>query len=1215
MITTNTDGSTLSTAFTDAIDSSVLSTKARVVIDWLDSRHLEYTSGGEVQSVQATTNDAHSSSARGGIGHFFDPAQSVNGFERQSYLWGVCGALDVNGQTIRADGRWAAMPDENKGRYEYGWWSASRSSATDGTFASGSEPHVQLVFDSARVTHIRVNTSEFYGQVSSIKVEYKKAGASTWTVHDASASIAAGSYFYESEINAGDYFDLIGVRVTALATRNKDDHARFNEISPIYREDVTPYLTALNVNKVHTIHDSSLPIGATAANSGTFSLDNTSSRFSPFATAGVGKYVRKDLRIVVDMGVLVDEDTETYEYVPYGTFWVDNWNISAGMHIQGQFRDYTKFLSELLIDDGFLIEDVLAGRAVTDLALKSNFPKADVDYLKRFEDEVVDKGGVVHLRFTDSNPFNETIVSNTADDGVWANWWNKEQDRWKPIADIDIEYNALRDTVKQINFAASPNTREVVSSSTNALTINGLNNGSSNVFTSGQTSGGYPYYINARFNTFYISPSSGNVRFRFTIQNGGIRVKMNDVMIVDEYSNVDTPYNTDSVYDVDVGTLRQNAPYQIEIDYYHWYGTQKLVWQYSTNGGTSWSNVPTSDTSLVAARDNIGVRETYGTAYDNDHYNHGVYLNSSSSVRLGEAGGVVSDSSNESVIFNNTSNANYQHVKIPYDVSYNLASSTSANYTGAYSIEALAQFDAAIGGKGVYAGNIDDANSATKGVGLFYTTAGNGVYLRDGSQTLSVSITDSSAFAQTKWTHVVATYDGTTLSYYVNGVLKGTDTGSGHASWASQDFLVGKSSDTSSGSSADYYFDGKFDQMAVYNQALTAAEVLESYYVISMVELIKYDYLWGNDTDAFNLMQEIATADLGMFYFDENNKFNYHHYNRLYESFIDRHSTVQKTISDDSFIVGGSTPIDLQANKVTVTVNNPTIEAAGRQGIWRPPSPTTMVVAGLSANMTSSQTSMSVTTTQGEFPWYDSGYLRVDDEIMQYNSRTLYSFEGITRGMFGTTAAAHTAVVDGETTKVRETKVFDVKYSQTPAVDIRYPLIALIDFEDTPLATIDLWEPTPFGAQLVISASDDVGIGDLLYLEGSNAVTKLGYFTSIAGVPINVKSQSQQVVEQSASNHPSIRKYGLKAIEIVNKFITSASWAEIIASFVRDKFQDVVMVLSIDAAGVPQLQLGDRIKIETFDNLSISNKEYWVIEIGMKYDGGLTQRLVLREAA
>ena len=57
------------------------------------------------------------------------------------------------------------------------------------------------------------------------------------------------------------------------------------------------------------------------------------------------------------------------------------------------------------------------------------------------------------------------------------------------------------------------------------------------------------------------------------------------------------------------------------------------------------------------------------------------------------------------------------------------------------------------------------------------------------------------------------------------------------------------------------------------------------------------------------------------------------------------------------------------------------------------------------------------------------------------------------------------------------------------------------------------------------------------------------------------------------------------------------------------------MVLQIQAAGLPQLQLGDRIKIGTFDNLSISNKEYWVIQIDTAFDGGIKQTLTLREAA
>jgi hypothetical protein len=1213
MIVTNASGDALTSSFTDAIDSSVLSTRTRVMIDWLDSRHMEYTDGSDVVSVLASTNDAHASSDKGTIGGFFGPSQAGNGWERQSFLWGVCGAMDVNGHVIRADGRWHAMPDDDSSRYEFGWWSGSTSSASDGSFTT--PPYVQIEFDDARCSHIRVNTSEFYGQVNSIKVEYRLSGSASWTVHAASASIGDGSYYYESAINNEDYLTLTGLRVSALSTRNNSDYARFNEIIPIYREDISSYVVSVGVNKVHSLHDSSLPIGSTAANSGTLSLDNTSGRFSPFSTSGVGAYMRKDVKVTIDLGVLTDEVSDTYEYVPFGSFWVDNWNISHSMTVQGQFRDYTKFLSELVLDDGFFVEDTLAGRAVADLALKTNFPKADVSVVQRFPDEVINKGGLVHLEFKDGNPFVESASSNVADNGVWGHWWNKAQERYNPIEDIDIEYNAFRDSVRTIDVSGSPLVREIVSSSSDALVINELNNGVSDVFTSAQASGGYTEFINARFFTFYSPPASSSTKFRFTVKNGGIRVWFNDALVVDEYGNVDTPYNTDSSYIYDAGSLRQGGAYKILVDYYHWYGTQKIVWEVSTDGGATWSDVPTSSTYLAIASDSLGSRETYGSSYDHDHFNHGVYLNSSSSALLSQSSGMTSDSSSKATAFNNNGNSNYQYVKVPYDVSMNSALSSSARYTGGYSMEILAQFDYAIGGDGVYAGNIDDASSASVGWGLFYTSSANGVYLYDGSQMLTASSSDTTKFSQSLWTHVAATYDGTTLKYYVNGSLEASAAGSGHTSWAGRDYLIGKSSDSSSGSSADYYFDGKFDEFVLYDKALSADEVLENYYSINVSELPYYDYLWGNSVDVFNLMQEIATADLGMFYFDESGVFNYHHYNRLYETFIDQHSTVQKTLSDDSFVIGGSTPIDLQANKVTVQVSNPTVKAAGLQGLWRPPSPSTVTVAGLSVAMTVSETSMTVTTTEGEYPWYESGYLKVGDEIIQYNSKTSNTFEGLTRGLFGTTAATHATTTGGSTTKVKEVKYFQIKYGKAPALDVKRPLVAAIDFQDPVLAVVDVWEATPFGAEFVISASESVGIGDLVYLEGKNDMNSLEYFVSVAGVPVNVQSASQQVVRQSAENHPSIKKYGLKSIEIANKFITSATWADTVASFIRDKFQDVVMVLSVNIAGVPQLQLGDRIKIGTFDNLSISNKEYWIIQIDSKLDGGVQQKLILREAS
>ena len=181
-----------STQFTDAINSSVSTNRTRVMIDWLDSRHLEKTVGGEIQTVSVTTNDAHASATKGSIGAYFGPSQAANGWDRQSALWGVAGALDVNGQVIRADGNWSAMPNEEDSKYEFGWWSGTASSSVDGTFTT--DPYVELDFDSARVTHIKVNTSEYSGQVSSIKVEYKKYGESSWTVHVASVFTELSRY-------------------------------------------------------------------------------------------------------------------------------------------------------------------------------------------------------------------------------------------------------------------------------------------------------------------------------------------------------------------------------------------------------------------------------------------------------------------------------------------------------------------------------------------------------------------------------------------------------------------------------------------------------------------------------------------------------------------------------------------------------------------------------------------------------------------------------------------------------------------------------------------------------------------------------------------------------------------------------------------------------------------------------------------------------------
>jgi hypothetical protein len=70
------------------------------------------------------------------------------------------------------------------------------------------------------------------------------------------------------------------------------------------------------------------------------------------------------------------------------------------------------------------------------------------------------------------------------------------------------------------------------------------------------------------------------------------------------------------------------------------------------------------------------------------------------------------------------------------------------------------------------------------------------------------------------WTHLAATYDGTTLRIYVNGVQKATKAVSGGLTASSGVLRIG-----GNGNWLDEFFAGKIDDVRVYNSTLTAAQI------------------------------------------------------------------------------------------------------------------------------------------------------------------------------------------------------------------------------------------------------------------------------------------------------------------------------------------------------------------------------------------------------
>ncbi|MFO0804034.1 MAG: LamG-like jellyroll fold domain-containing protein [Gemmataceae bacterium] len=112
---------------------------------------------------------------------------------------------------------------------------------------------------------------------------------------------------------------------------------------------------------------------------------------------------------------------------------------------------------------------------------------------------------------------------------------------------------------------------------------------------------------------------------------------------------------------------------------------------------------------------------------------------------------------------------------------------------------------------------------ASKAVGVTGWSLG---YSPDGRVNLQVGGAAHQAVAPAgsvpvgQWTHVVGSYDGTTIRIYVNGVLAGSAALAGGYTPAASDVFIGRAS-----SFDGSYFTGVMDEMSFYGRALSATEI------------------------------------------------------------------------------------------------------------------------------------------------------------------------------------------------------------------------------------------------------------------------------------------------------------------------------------------------------------------------------------------------------
>ena len=121
--------------------------------------------------------------------------------------------------------------------------------------------------------------------------------------------------------------------------------------------------------------------------------------------------------------------------------------------------------------------------------------------------------------------------------------------------------------------------------------------------------------------------------------------------------------------------------------------------------------------------------------------------------------------------------------------------------------------------------------------------------------------------------------------------------------------------------------------------------------------------------------------------------------------------------------------------------------------------------------------------------------------------------------------------------------------------------------------------------------------------------------TSLAGVVVEISEKTAQIKEQSSVNSESIKKYGLKDVDISSPFINDAVHAQRLAELIISKTQIPVPILNISTIAMPKVQLGDRIRISNVTALGISNTDYWVISHQLSVGSTVTQTMVLRQVS
>lgn len=927
---------------------------------------------------------------------------------------------------------------------------------------------------------------------------------------------------------------------------------------------------------------------------------------------------------------------EPVEYVQIGERYVEEIRSSSNdMVVTVSCQDSSKFLNDKILPKGFFKDSSTVGEAIQDLLYLGNHPSHKVYFYDRYHNSPAVNNAILYLKF-DDDPKNsgQSRVFN----GLRFRVYQPPEASESSVKDIQLDVNEkeLSDIDRALGLSSSV-----------APSFVGVK--SSIDLVSYQLSSDSPSLNNSYYQGVidgYLVPKNSYDPLVYTdgisisYDEGGIRLYIDDNLIqfYSQYDPAMTPeekegYKIDSWSYVTGGNIVFapyqfiiGTPYKIRLEFYHGNGD---TFDLSIARTDDISEIIGPDELLTnVINDAIGSRNPALDGQQKNHYRNdavpsqfvSLLNNSSMEWAIDDKSAYMSNTiANTSVVDS--------FVRLPYHESWDVTNETS-HPERQWSIEFIFKSpDGPYGGQGEYISSFANSNPES-GIEFFYIAGSNhGVKVKfknEFTEEIStVTLTSNILMPELSgWNHIFLTYSKyeNRLFYYVDGDLHAeialneqsfpywgesdlTFGGRGASFQANTGVVKPSSSVSSSGINLH------IDEFIIYKKHFDSLFVKKRYIETKIKEVKIFPFLYGINESIYQTIQNISFADLGRMYIDENNMAIYEYYYALFEDVIDQHSNVQYEIADDSYIIDANIQKTLQVNSVIVKVAGVTASGLVTQSIWRASDPTTLGVINLESNISSSANSIPASSFD-LVPFPKSGYIIIDNEIIKYNNKNNLLFLDAERGALGTSPASHNV-----NTKIREVRYFNFEYDKAPCFTVKPPFITGILFEDPPEINILKWVPSPFKGELIISASETIDSNTVVFAEGIDPLTNKVAYTAIAGVPIQVTDNSNQIIEQKAINSENRRKYGLKEVVIESPFITDASQAQILANFIIEKLSEPIPIMEINTTLIPMLQVGDRIKISALDQFDIINYEYWVtgisISVGSQYSQNMTLRRVV----